>query len=154
MGHDMELSELSIDDVKEGDSFDLDEYQMERDEIIAFASKYDPQPYHLSDEATVGHPIFKGMSASGWHSVMVTQLMLSAFWQKTKVRGLAGGSVGGITWIMPVYPGDLLRGRVVIPMIRRSQSRPERALITMDVTLRNQDEAEVLKLSITGVFKA
>jgi len=148
------LQDLRFDDVHVGDTFALGEYEMDRSEVIAFASKYDPQSYHTDETATIDHPIFERMSASGWHTVMVTQLMLTAFWRKTKVQGLAGGQVDVIQWHTPVYPGDRLTGELTIPKIRRSETRPERGIITMDVTLINQAGAKVLSLVIVGIFSA
>lgn len=146
------LQDLRFDDVHVGDTFALGQFEMERSEVIAFASKYDPQLYHTDEAATVGHPIFERMSASGWHTVMVTQLMLTDFWGKTKLKGLAGGQVDSIQWHTPVYPGDRLTGELTIPNIRRSETRPERGIITMAVTLTNQAGIKVLSLVIVGIF--
>lgn len=149
-----DLSTLRFDDIQAGDRFPLGEHLMTREDVIAFAEKYDPQPYHLDDAAVIDHPVFERLSASGWHTVMVTQLLLDRFWKGTPVRGLAGLGVDDIRWIRPVYPGDVLRAELAIVACRRSKSRPERGIITMRVTAQNAAGEDVITLSMGGIFAA
>jgi len=145
-------ADLTFDQLRAGDRFALGSHRISRDEIIAFASEYDPQPFHLDDAAAAASPIFGRLAASGWHSVMIMNLMLGRVWQGTSVRGLAGGGVDEIRWMAPVYPDDLLTGTVEVISVRPSASRPDRGIMAMRTTLYNQHEKPVATMVITGVF--
>ena len=145
-------AELTFDKLRAGDRFPIGSHRMIREEIIAFASKYDPQPFHLDDSAAAASPIFTGLSASGWHSVLVMNLMIDRFWKGTSVRGLAGGGVDELRWIEPVYPDDELAGTIEVVNVRPSASRPERGVMTMRTTLHNQNGRPVVTMLIMGVF--
>lgn len=147
-----DLSLLRFQDLKIGDHFDLGEYVMKREAMIEFASKYDPQPFHLNDEAAQEHPLFERMSASGWQSVLVLQQMIASFWKHTKIRGLAGAGVDEIKWMAPTYAGDNLHCGMTIEMIRVSTSKPDRGLMTMRATVHKADGKLTTVLKITGVF--
>ena len=125
---------------------------MTREEVIEFASRYDPQPYHLDDAAAESSPVFGRLSASGWHTSVILNVLMDRFWKSTNVCGLAGGGIDGMRWLSPVYPGDRLTGDVEVVMIRPSASRPERGIMTMRGTLRNQDGVQVADIKITGIF--
>lgn len=147
-----DYSELRFDDLKQGDRFPLGEYPLSREEVIEFASRYDPQAYHLDDEAAAANPIFGRLSASGWHSSAILNLLMDRFWKATKIRGVAGGGIDSMRWLHPVYPGDVLTGDVEVVMVRNSASRPERGIMTMRAILRNQHGTEAVNLLITGFF--
>lgn len=142
---------LSFGDLKVGDRFPLGEYRMRRDEIIEFASKYDPQPFHLDDEAARRNPLFSGLSASGWHSMLIVQRMIGLFWEGTQVRGLAGIGVNELRWRAPVYPDDVLVAEIVVEEARRSRSRPEQGVVTTRAIARRDGEV-VMSFVISGMF--
>ena len=145
-------ADLTFDQLRAGDRFPLGQQRMTREAIIAFASEYDPQPFHLDDAAAAASPIFERLSASGWHSALIMNMMIDRFWKGTAVRGLAGGGVDEIRWIEPVYPDDVLTGTVEVVSVRPSASRPERGIMTMRTTLHNQHQRPVATMVITGVF--
>ncbi|MQP68611.1 acyl dehydratase [Niveispirillum sp. SYP-B3756] len=145
-------ADLRLQDLNIGDTFDLGDYLMSREKVYAFASEYDAQPFHLSDEGAVGHPIFKRMAASGWHTVVAMQNKLADLWKGTKIRGLAGSGVERIKWLAPVYVGENLRCMVEIADIRPSASRPGRASITMLASMQDESGARVCEMALTGVF--
>ena len=138
--------------MKQGDRFPLGHYEVLREDVIEFASRFDPQPYHLDDAAAAANPVFGRLSASGWHTAVILNLLMDRFWKATKVRGMAGGGIDGMRWLHPVYPGDTLTGEVEVVMIRPSASRPERGVMTMRAVLRNQDGVQVSDITITGIF--
>lgn len=146
-----DYSNLSFADLKVGDCFALGEHRMGRDEIIAFASKYDPQPFHLDDEAARRNPLFKGLSASGWHSMLIVQRMMGLFWESTQLRALAGIGVTDLRWHAPVYPDDRLIVDMTIDEVRRSRSRPDQGIITTRGVAR-RDGAPVTSFLISGMF--
>jgi acyl dehydratase len=113
------------------------------DEIRAFATQFDPQPFHLDAEAAAGS-FFGGLAASGWHTAAIGMRLLV-----TGGPRLAGGYIGAggeLGWTRPVYAGDSLTLDAEIVEIRTSRSRPERGIVTMRSELRNQRGEVVYKL--------
>jgi acyl dehydratase len=147
-----DLSQLRFRDLKAGDRFHLGERALTREEIMEFASRYDPQPFHLDDAAAKAHPLFERMSASGWHTALISQILIADFWKRTKVRGLAGAGVSEIKWATPVYSDESLSCEMELEMVRASASKPELGLIRMCVKLSKADGQLATLLRITGVF--
>jgi len=135
-----------------GDSFAIGHYDMIREEIMEFAAKYDPQPWHLDDEAAAANPVFGRLSASGWHTTVVFSLLADRFWKQTAVRGLAGGGMDQVRWLTPVYPGDRLNGSLEVQTIRPSASKPERGIMSMAGALHNQHGVQVMSVQLSGIF--
>ena len=145
--------QLRFRDVQVGDRFDLGTHALTLDEMLAFATKYDPQPFHLNDEDARANPLFVRTSASGWLSVMLLQNLIGEFWKSTQVRGLAGAGVDRIEWATPTYADEPLQCSMLIEMVRPSASKPHIGLMTMCVTLTKQDQQLATLLHITGVFE-
>lgn len=143
---------LTFDQIKAGDRFAMGNYEVTYDDVIAFASKYDPQPYHLDEAAAAANPLFDRLSASGWHTAIIINLLLDRFWKSTSTRGLAGAGVDQIRWIQPVYPGDTLTGTLEIVAARPSASKPGRGVMSMRISLQNQHGEPVATMAITGMF--
>jgi acyl dehydratase len=148
-----ELSRLRFRDLKVGDRFRLGERTLTREEMIRFASNYDPQPFHLDDAAARAHPLFEGMSASGWQTVLILQMFVADFWKGTQVRGLAGAGVQEIQWATPVYADEPLLCEMEIEMVRPSATKPAIGLMTMRCTVKKSDGRLATLLRITGVFE-
>ena len=112
-------------------------------EIKAFATQFDPQPFHLDEEAAAGS-FFGALSASGWQTAAIgMRLMVTAG------PRLAGGYIGAgaeLSWTQPVYAGDSLSLVAEIVEIKSSRSRPDRGIVTMRSELRNQRGEVVYKL--------
>ena len=110
--------------------------RVEKDDIIAFARKFDPQYFHLDEEAA-RHSIFGGLVASGWHTAAMTMRLLT---ERETVP--AGGSIGlgcdELCWPIPVRSGDELHIETEILEVRPSKSRPERGLVKMRTRTLNQ----------------
>ena len=83
-------------------------YEVTRDEVIEFARKYDPQPFHLSDEAAA-ETHFGRLSASGWHTCAMTMAMMVENMKRHRQAGLGSPGIDELRWLKPVYPGDTLR---------------------------------------------
>ena len=84
-------------------------YRVTREDVIEFASKFDPQPFHLDDAAAAASPIFGRLAASGWHTCAIVMRMLTDEW--TDAEGyfsLGGTGVDELRWTRPVYPGDTI----------------------------------------------
>ena len=108
-----------------------------KDEIIAFARRFDPQAFHL-DEETARNSIFRGLVASGWHTAALTMRLMTESEFKP-----AAGSIGlgfdGLRWLVPVRPGDELRIESEVIEVRPSKSRPDLGLMKMHTRTLNQN---------------
>lgn len=115
--------------------------RVEKEDIIAFASKYDPQPFHLDEEAA-RKSIFGRLVASGWHTAAMTMSLIA----QSENRA-AGGTVGlgfdDLRWPIPVYPGDVLRIESEVLEVRTSKSRPDRGVIKTRTRTFNQHDQVV-----------
>jgi acyl dehydratase len=118
--------------------------RVEKDEIVAFARKFDPQPFHLNEQAA-RHSIFGRLVASGWHTAAMTMSLVAR-----NEFGPAGGTIGlgfdGLRWPIPVYPGDELRIESEVLEMRPSKSRPDRGLMKMRTQTLNQNGEVVQEL--------
>jgi len=119
-------------------------YDVTREEVLEFARKYDPQPFHLSDEeAAKTH--FGRLAASGWHTCAMTMAVIARHVVDTKQAGLGSPGIDELRWLKPVYPGDRLtvRGKVIesIP----SRSKPTIGVIRSENTVTNQDDIPVMR---------
>jgi acyl dehydratase len=143
------VTELAYEDFTPGRSFDLGTVVVDRDEMLAFARRFDPQPFHL-DEAAGAASIFGGLAASGWFTA---SLWMRAYVDGLLVRAASVGSPGGeeIRWPAPVFAGDELRASVEVLGARRSRSRPAVGLVRLRSLLHRGDEL-VYAATVTGMF--
>ncbi len=133
------MNELYLEDLHVGDRFGSDTVAVTEESIIAFAREFDPQQFHL-DAKAAEESIFKGLSASGWHTAAMSMKLFI-----TGELKLAGGSVGlgvdELRWPQPVRPGDILRLETEILDMRASRSKPDRGIIRIrNVTTNQRDE--------------
>jgi acyl dehydratase len=130
------VSELYLEDLNVGDRFGSDTIAVTEENIIAFAREWDPQQFHLDPKAAETS-IFKGLSASGWHTAAMSMKLFI-----TGQLKLAGGSVGlgvdELRWPQPVRPGDILRLETEILDVRASKSKPDRGIIRIRNVTTNQ----------------
>lgn len=139
------MAELFFEDFSVGQLFSSPRpIRVGKDEIIAFAKKYDPQFFHLDEEAARGS-IFGGLVASGWLTAALTMRLLTEREAKP-----AGGTVGlgfeELRWPIPVRPGDELRVESEIIDVRSSRSRPDRGVIKMRTRTFNQHRQVVQEI--------
>ena len=106
-----------------------------REEMLAFAAEFDPQPMHL-DEAAAAHSMLKGLAGSGWHLCAITmRMMFDGFIGRTASLGSPG--VSELRWLAPFRPGDDLTLDVEVTEARVSRSRPETGIVTFKAVARN-----------------
>jgi acyl dehydratase len=118
-------------------------YEVTREEVIEFASKYDPQPFHLSDEeAAKTH--FGRIAASGWHTAAMTMAVIARKVVDEKQAGLGSPGIDELRWKKPVYPGDTLHVRGKIIEKTPSRSRPDIGSFRTLTTVTNQHGDEVM----------
>jgi acyl dehydratase len=142
----------AYEDFVEGASLDLGSKLVTAEEIVAFASEFDPQPMHL-DEAAGKAGILGGLSASGWHTcAMFMRMLCDAFLLDSTSQGSPG--IDQVRWKKPVLAGDTLTGRVTVLGKRTSKSRPQLGFVSMRAELFNQRGEAVFELRNTGMFLA
>ena len=141
-----------FEDLETGDVYELDgRYEFDADEIRKLAEQYDPQPFHLDEEAAE-ESIFGGLAASGWHTAAACmRLLVDEFLDPETSMGASG--VEELQWIEPVHPGDALRVEVEVLEKRVSESRPEMGHVRMTLTGYNQDEDPVIEWTSTGMYR-
>jgi len=126
--------------------------QVTREEVIDFAAKYDPQPFHLDDEAAA-NTHFRRLSASGWHTGSMAMRMMVDNMKEHEQAGLGSPGIEDLRWLTPVYPGDTLRCETEVLEKRRSASRPEMGLFKSRLTVFNQHDAPVMTMVSTGLIR-
>ena len=140
------------EDLEAGDTYALESrYEVDREEITAFAEQYDPQPFHL-EEAAAADSVFGGLVASGWHTAaMCMRLVVEDFLDPETSMGASG--VGELEWIEPVRPGDTLRVEIEVLETRHSASRPEMGHVRMQLTGYNQHDDAVIEWVSDGMVR-
>ena len=141
-----------FEDLEVGATARFGRYHVTRDEVIAFAAKYDPQPFHLSDEAAATTH-FGRLSASGWHSCAMVMAMMVENLKAHEQAGLGSPGVDQLRWLKPVYPGDTLRCESELLEKRVSASRPEMGIFKSRLTVFNQDDVAVLSMVSNGLIR-
>jgi acyl dehydratase len=139
-----------LEDMKVGTKASFGRYEVTREEVLEFAGKYDPQPFHLDDEAAA-KTHFGRISASGWHTCAMTMAMLVENLTKNKQAGLGSPGLDELRWLKPVYPGDTLRVESEITEVTPSRSRPEMGSTKARVTVFNQHDEPVMRLLSIGL---
>jgi acyl dehydratase len=135
------MSKQYLEDFAAGQVFTSGRLQMEREEILAFAAKFDPQLYHVDEEAA-RNSVFKGLVASGWHTAAVTmQLLVDSEFQPA--NGILGQGLEELSWPRPVRPGDELRVQTDVLEVRASKLRDDRGVIRIRCTTFNQKDQPV-----------
>ncbi len=123
-----------------------------REEVIEFARQFDPQPFHLSDEAAE-KTHFGRLSASGWHTGAMVMAMSVANMQYGEGQaGLGSPGIDELRWVKPVYPGDTLSCETELVSKRRSKSRPEMGILKSRLTARNQHGETVMTYIANGLI--
>jgi acyl dehydratase len=139
------------EDFKPGDAFPMGERLIDRDEVMAFARDFDPQPFHIDEEAA-RRSMYGGLIASGWHTVaMVMRMMCESYLNQSASLGSPG--VDNVRWLKPVRPGDTIRAQRTVLESRASQSRPEMGLVKTRWEVFNQDGELVMTMEGYGMFQ-
>ncbi len=127
-------------------------YAVTREDVVAFASKFDPQPFHLDDVAAAATH-FGRLSASGWHTCAMTMAMIVEQHTKTGHQGLGSPGIDDLRWLRPVYPGDTLCVETELLEKRRSQTRPDRGIFRTATRVFNQDGVMVLSMASKAMVR-
>jgi acyl dehydratase len=126
---------FTLDDLHVGQRFTSGTHAIDAEQIKAFAAQFDPQPFHLDDEAAKA-TLFGGLAASGWHTVAITMRLLVK--SGLPLEGGIIGSGGTIEWPQPTRPGDVLTVESEVMELKPSRSRPDRGMATVRSETKNQ----------------
>jgi acyl dehydratase len=130
-----------LEDFAVGQIYNSGRLRVDREQIIAFATQYDPQPYHLDDEAA-RKSVFQGLAASGWHTAALTmRLMVNGEFRPA--GGILGVGFDELSWPRPVRPGDELHVKSEVLEVRPSKSRADRGMLRVRTTTFNQNDEPV-----------
>lgn len=126
---------LYLDDLRVGDRFVTGVHTVDAQQIVAFATQFDPQSAHLDAEQAKNTP-FQGLVASGWHTAaMMMRLLVDS---AIPLSGTLVGLGGELTWLKPVRPGDSLQVHCQVLDLKPSRSRPDRGVVTFRCETKNQ----------------
>ena len=144
------MPKLYWEDFAPGSVAEYGPRQVTREEIMAFAAEFDPQPFHL-DEDAARSSMFGGLAASGWHSCsLLMRIIADGFVVDSSSMGSPG--VDEVKWLAPVRPGDRLRVRATVLESRPSHSRREMGLVKFLFEMFNQADVAVMSLRMTSMF--
>jgi acyl dehydratase len=127
-----------LEDFAAGQVYKSGLLRVDAGQIKAFAKQFDPQPFHLDEEAAKD-TIFRGLAASGWHTAALTMRLL-ADGEFRPADGIIGVGFDELSWPRPVRPGDELHAASEVLEVRPSKSRPDRGLIRVRTTTFNQND--------------
>lgn len=139
------MTVLYLEDFAVGQTWRSDSQVVSAEEIIEFAKRYDPQPFHTDPEAA-GKTFFGGLAASGWHTAALTMGLMVRCAMKPAF-GLVGAGVDDLKWPTPLRPGDEIHVNLEVLDVRRSSSKPDRGIVRIGLRTVNQDD----KVMQTGV---
>lgn len=126
--------DLTLEDLEVGQIYRSDSYTLSANDIKAFASQFDPQPFHLDEESAKG-TFFGELVASGWHTASITMRMLVG---SLHIKGGLVGAGGDISWLRATKPGDTLVAETEVISIHPSRSNPDRGSVILRTTTKNQ----------------
>src|SRR5882757_5814076 len=135
------MSRLYLEDFAVGQTFGSGRLRVEKERIKSFAAEFDPQPFHLDENAAKGS-IFRGLAASGWHTAAMTMKLLVAS-ELQPAGGIIGAGFDEFRWPTPVRPGDELRIESEVLEVRPSKSRPDIGVVKIRTTTLNQKNEPV-----------
>ncbi len=135
---------LWLEDLTPGQIFRFGDYPVTKEEVIEFASRYDPQPYHLDEAAAAANPVFGRLCASGMHTMAMAQLLQMRGFSSIGLHPLAGAGMDELRLHRPVFPGDTLRIEVEILETRELRSRTDRGLLSYLTRVINQNGKTVM----------
>ena len=122
-----------------------------RDSIMEFARRYDPQPFHVDEEAAK-QSAYGGLIASGWHTVSLAMRMICDAYL-LDAASLGSPGVNEVRWLKPVRPGDAIRLRMTVLEAKPSKSKPDRGTVLHRWEVFNQKDETVMTMEGYGMFR-
>lgn len=130
------------DDFAVGEIFTLGSVQVDEAEIIEFATRFDPQTFHI-DPVAAADSVYGGLIASGWHTGSLMMRLLAEHFLGPSSMGSPG--LDELRWLAPVRPDDTLTLQVEVLKMRPSASKPDRGILQMSHEMFNQDQVTVIR---------
>jgi acyl dehydratase len=143
-GFTVPIEDRYFEDYVPGSVHEFGSVRVEEGEVISFARKFDPQPFH-TDPAAAKRSVFGGLIASGWHTAGLMMRLLAGHYL-SKVASLGSPGIDELRWLEPVRPGDELSVRVTVLEANRSRSRPDRGVVISYIEVLNQHREVVMTL--------
>ena len=134
-----------FEDYTEGLVLEVGDAPVDEAEVLEFARRYDPQPFHVDPEAAA-RSVFGGLIASGFHTCGLMMRMLAEHYLDPQ-SSLGSPGIDELRWLVPVRPGDRLRLRITVVEARPSRSKPDRGMVTSRLAVLNQDNAPVMTMT-------
>ena len=144
---------LFYEDLEVGAIARFGRYEVTREEVLEFAGKYDPQPFHLDDEAAADTHFGK-LAASGWHTCAMTMAMMVEHTAIEPRSSLGALGIDELRWLRPVYPGDVLSCEMELLDKRLSNSKPGVGILNLKMTTFNQRGEPVLTMKPITLIRA
>lgn len=135
---------IFFEDVEIGTVQQFGSVDVTREEVLAFAHRYDPQPFHIDDDLAAKTPFGK-IAASGWHTGAMAMRVIVDFWTGKGFVGIGSPGLDELRWLKPVYPGDTLHVTGEIVDKKESLSKPNIGSVWSDVFVHNQDGTLVMR---------
>jgi len=139
-----------FEDFHVGQTFDIGPRRVSKEEIVDFAGKYDPQPFHVDEEAAK-RSMFGGLIASGWHACAICMRM-SVDGLMGQASSLGSPGVDETRWLKPLRPGDELMLRIEVLETTPSRSKPDRGTLRVLWSMRNQKGETVMTMKGLGMY--
>ena len=139
---DAPINDRYFDDFEVGERFEFGSVVIDYDEVIEFATKYDPQPFHIDPEAAK-ESVYGGIIASGWHTGSLMMRLLGEWFVGPSSMGSPG--LEELRWLAPARPGDTLTLHVEVLDVRPSRSKPDRGIVLVAAEFFNQDGVKVVR---------
>ena len=144
------IEDRYLEDYVPGAVHEFGSIAVEEDEIIAFAQRFDPQPFH-TDPRAAEQSVFGGLIASGWFT---SSLMMRLFVDHylSRVASLSSPGVDELRWLKPVRPGDVLSLRITVMEVKRSRSKPDRGVLRSYIEVLNQSHEVVMTMKALNLL--
>lgn len=140
-----------FEDLEVGSKQRFGRYEVTREDVLDFARKFDPQPFHLSDEAAA-KTYFGRIAASGWHTAAMSMAMIVENLTRHQQAGMGGIGIDELRWLRPVYPGDVLTCESELLEKTASRSKPDRGSFRSRLTVFNQNGEPVMSYVNTALI--
>lgn len=138
-----------LEDFAVGERFETASHRVDLADAIAFATAHDPQPFHTDELAAKWHPIFRGLSISGFQTLTVTHRLIHDL-DIGHAWGLVGKGIDRLRWKRPVRPGDSLRVVGTVAAVTRDPGQPFGSLL-VEITTLNQQGEPVLTMTVNSI---
>lgn len=129
-------------------------YTVGLEEALAFARAYDPQRFHLDEDAAAANPLFGRVSISGWLTCAIAMRLTVDSWETEGERPLGGAGIEDIRWSRPVFPGDTLTAAFEVLGVTEGKPRAGMRIVRVATEVSNQDNAVVMRHVSNVIFPA